>query len=485
VNAMSRREIMASGGALAIGAGLGVSSAWATPAVNAVTKITGPITGGAHGRPFSSYLGDISTVGYVEEEYFIEGEANAYEPVGEIQIDGKFRVEKIGAKPYRTRLLVRRPINQAKFNGTVIVEWLNVSAGFDIACADPRGIYDGFAWVGVSAQRVGVHGYEAALHPPLPPEKGLVYWDPARYGSLSIPGDSLSYDIFTQGARAVGPHRTGKLDPMGGLKVRKLIAIGASQSGYRLVSYINGIQKTEKVFDALMPLVFAGRSAPWVDASPNSLMARWMAQSKIRDDLTAKVMAINSETEANAYRAVRQADTGRFRYWEIAGASHGATAQEARIKRIMDRDGLTAPNNAPPLHTSDVMWTPTCDAAILQVHRWINGGPAPRAQAKIQFETTGGKPVIKRDQHGNAIGGVRLPDMDAPIAKTLGSSKDSAWLGQTFPFSRDELKRLYPTHQAYVAQVKAAADRAVKQGVIPPYRGAEYVAEAQGAAIPD
>jgi hypothetical protein len=476
---------MASAGAVAIGAGLGVSSAWAKPAVNAVTKITGPITGGAHGRPFSSYLGDISTVGYVEEEYFIEGDANAYEPVGEIQIDGKFKVEKIGAKPYRTRLLVRRPIDQAKFNGTVVVEWLNVSAGFDIACADPRGIYDGFAWVGVSAQRVGVHGYEAALHPPLPPEKGLVYWDPARYGSLSIPGDSLSYDIFTQGARAVGPHRTGKPDPMGGLKVRKLIAIGASQSGYRLVSYINGIQKTENVFDALMPVVFAGRSAPWVDASPTSLITRWMAQTKIRDDLTAKVMGINSETESNAYLAVRQADTNRFRYWEIAGASHGATAQEARIKLIMDRDSVTVPNDSPRLHTSDVMWTPTCDAAILHVHRWINGGPAPRTQAKIEFETTGLKPVIKRDQHGNAIGGVRLPDMDAPIAKTLGSSPDSPWLGQTLPFSRDELKRLYPTHQTYVAKVKAAADRAVKQGVIPPYRGAEYIAEALASAIPD
>ena len=71
VNTMSRREIMASAGAVAIGAGLGLSSAWATPAVNAVTKITGPITGGAAGRPFSSHPGDISPFGYLQKENFI------------------------------------------------------------------------------------------------------------------------------------------------------------------------------------------------------------------------------------------------------------------------------------------------------------------------------------------------------------------------------------------------------------------------------
>ena len=309
----SRREIIGAA-VLSIGAAFGGALApgsIARAAAGPVPKVTGPITGGARGRPFSSYFGDISALGYVEEEYFIEGQASAFKVLGDLPQDGRFKVAKTGATPYRTRLLVRRPVDPAKFNGTVLVEWINVSAGYDIACADPRGVYEGFAWVSVSAQRVGVHGYEAAFHPPLPTGRGLLQWDPPRYSGLSIPGDSMSYDIFTQGARAVGPHRTGEVDPMGGLKVRKLIAIGASQSGYRLVSYINGVQNTENVFDALMPLVFAGRSAPWVDASPNGPLSA--PQTRIRDDLSAKVFGLDSETEATAYVKVRQPDTDRFR----------------------------------------------------------------------------------------------------------------------------------------------------------------------------
>jgi hypothetical protein len=76
---------------------------------------------------------------------------------------------------------VDRPANPAKFNGTVIVEWLNVTAGFDTAADWTYGhdelVRDGFAWVGVSAQAAGV----AALR-----EAG-----PVRYGALSGPGELL------------------------------------------------------------------------------------------------------------------------------------------------------------------------------------------------------------------------------------------------------------------------------------------------------
>ena len=56
--------------------------------------------------------------------------------------------------------LVRMPSDPAKFSGTVVVEWLNVSGGVD---ADPDWtslheeiVRRGDAWVGVSAQRIGV-----------------------------------------------------------------------------------------------------------------------------------------------------------------------------------------------------------------------------------------------------------------------------------------------------------------------------------------
>ena len=108
-------------------------------------------------------------------------------------------------------MLVRRPADPKEFSGTVIVEWLNVSGGVD---ADPDWVSlreeivrRGDAWVGVSAQRIGVMGGPVLVKVEVPGAeaagKGLKAIDPARYGSLEHPGDGFSFDIFTQVARAV------------------------------------------------------------------------------------------------------------------------------------------------------------------------------------------------------------------------------------------------------------------------------------------
>jgi hypothetical protein len=106
-------------------------------------------------------------------------------------------------------MLVYRPADPARFNGTVILTWNNVSAGYDLFSAESLEIFEGgFALACLTTQKVGIAG--------LPPEpQGLAAWDPERYGALSIPGDDYSYDIFTQGALAVGRRRPRQpVDPM-------------------------------------------------------------------------------------------------------------------------------------------------------------------------------------------------------------------------------------------------------------------------------
>ena len=61
-----------------------------------------------------------------------------------------------------------------------------------------RHLRDGHAWVNVSAQLVGIEGVEDA---PLP--LALKIANPERYGSLLHPGDSFSYDMFTQVSAAI------------------------------------------------------------------------------------------------------------------------------------------------------------------------------------------------------------------------------------------------------------------------------------------
>ena len=129
----------------------------APAAAPAAVAVEGPIPGTVPGDPaspilsetypfFSTWL-DLAASGYVEEEFYVSGLADAYSTAG----------SKLASDvPYRTRMIVRRPASQTDFNGTVLVEWQNVTAGYDLdALWNWRHLREGYAWVGVSAQRVG------------------------------------------------------------------------------------------------------------------------------------------------------------------------------------------------------------------------------------------------------------------------------------------------------------------------------------------
>ena len=147
----------------------------------------------------------LAKVGYGEHEYFASGTAFSYRAIAPEGDNGKWQVAPDTTAPYRTRFVVRMPTHPSKFNGTVLVEWLNVSGGEDAA---PDGTYlspelerAGYAWVGVSAQKVGVDKLRSS--------------DPARYSSLDDPGDQYSFDIFSQVALALrSTHGVRPLAPL-------------------------------------------------------------------------------------------------------------------------------------------------------------------------------------------------------------------------------------------------------------------------------
>src|SRR5262249_33504132 len=140
-----------------------------------------------------------------------------------------------------------RPVDAARFNGTVIVEWLNVSGGLD---GSPDWTFlkrelmrKGYAWVGVSAQAVGGQGGQSLLGTTPTP---LVDVDPERYGSLSHPGDQFSYDMYSQ-AGAVARGEVGTV--LAELAIERVVAIGESQSAMRLTTYINAVDPIAAVYD--------------------------------------------------------------------------------------------------------------------------------------------------------------------------------------------------------------------------------------------
>ena len=126
------------------------------PAVTGPVANTSPVGDPAHGYPFLATDVDLAKAGYVEEEYLISGQANRYTITGTTTAT----VLSTG-HPYSTRIVVRRPASAAKFNGVVIAEWTNVTNQWDQEVdwfqTHEHLIQQGYAWVGVSAQRVGLH----------------------------------------------------------------------------------------------------------------------------------------------------------------------------------------------------------------------------------------------------------------------------------------------------------------------------------------
>ncbi|MGZ8745338.1 MAG: alpha/beta hydrolase domain-containing protein, partial [Nocardioides sp.] len=125
--------------------------------------------------------------GWVEEELALSGFATTYSSEGDLPTDGWFDLGTAFEEAYATRVVVRRP-PAADFNGTVLIEWLNVSGGFD-AHPDYAYLADeilraGYAWVGVSAQYVGIEGGPVAVSTPVSAAagagQGLRAMDPAR-----------------------------------------------------------------------------------------------------------------------------------------------------------------------------------------------------------------------------------------------------------------------------------------------------------------
>ncbi len=442
--------------------------------------IEGPITGGKHGWAFGRPLFDLATRGYLEEEFFIAGEATTYRPVAGADWgrDGQWRAEPKGDMPFKTRFLVYRPADPKTFNGTVIVCWNNVTAGYELFHGEsPEILEGGYAYVGASVQRVGVHGF--AANP-----QGLAAWDPERYGELSIPTDAGSYGIYAQVGRAVGPDRDRSgLDPLGGLDVRKVIAIGASQSAGRLATYVNAIHPLDPVFDGFMLQIYFGAGAPLegdriLALSQRPAPARVPRGANLIRELDVPAMIVNSELEAIACYRVRQPDTDRFVTWESAGTTHVPVQTQLLRNRKYERENGVVP--APPQSMNRIALIPYYDAALHHLKRWVDGGAPPPSQPQLEFAGEG--PELVRDAHGIAKGGIRLPQVDAPVATNssipITNDFSGSLRGSNRPFGAAKLDALYGGEAKYLARFEGAAQRAVQAGVMLPRDVAPALEEA-------
>jgi hypothetical protein len=450
--------------------------------------VTGPVTGGNGAIVLQGTSFGLGGAGYTQAEFFLSGNASSYTPAAPLTSGGRWRVTPASTAPYTTRMVVYRPANPARFNGTVIVEWLNVSAGLDVA-ADwiydhNELIRDGFAWVGVSAQAAGVTADRAA--------------DPVRYAALSHPGDSYSYDIFSQAGRAV---RDSAAKVLGGLRPRRVLAEGESQSAFRLTTYIDAIQPRAHAYDGFLVHSRGGGSAPLSQAPQADVPTPPVVY--FRPDLGAPVLAVETETDLMVlgYLADRQADAHGFRLWEAAGTAHaddyisnlgagddgsGVTDQAELAAMISPPTGTPGFACGRPINTGEGHYV--VDAAVYALNRWVTTGLPPARASRLRVTTSAAGPAFALDANGNVRGGVRTPAVDVPVATLSGLGQSGAsfcfLFGTTVPFSAARLAALYPSHARFVARWTAGTLADAAKGFLRPADAAELIAAAAKSDIP-
>jgi len=448
--------------------------------VTAPTTIT-PVPG----RP-AILLGafDIGGVGYRAQEFFVSGAASSYTPEHPPGPDGRWRVTASGTADYTTRVVALTPSDPAEFNGTVLVEWLNVSGGIDAPAvwmmAHREVIRAGYAYVMVSAQKVGVDGGLSLLGI----DMSLKSQNPERYAVLSHPGDVFAYDMFSHVGSLV--RENGGI--LGDLSPEHVVAVGESQSAMFLTSYINAVDPLARTYDGFLVHSRFGPAAPLHDGSIfDELQSSSSPAVKFRPDLRVPLMTIITETDLygagrQGYYAARQPDNDLLRVWEIAGAAHadnytiqvapidsGSASIEELATAYAPTDNLMGQQldhyiNFGPQHHYVVQ------AALTALTSWVRTGTAPPSGPPLRVrEAPHPQPVL--DAHGIAAGGVRTPWVDVPVARTSGIAAEESIMASIFgtgePFDDATVRRLYPGGQdEYLSKFTAALDAAIESGFI-------------------
>lgn len=381
--------------------------------------------------------------GWLEEEFFISGTARSA-PTGTAT-----------TAAYKTRILVRRPSNPDEFNGTVMIDWTNVTVPDDTDVSwlpmHKTIMERGFVYVAVAAQLLAVEASPLALK----------QWDPVRYGSLNHPSDTYSFDIFSQAAEAVlNPIVLDDLRPL----VARRLAFGASQSGGRLHTYINSWEPHYGLFDGYQPQV-SGSGGVNRTLKP--------------------ILWFNSSSEAGG--STVPADSDLFRLWEIAGPAHTTneySTYENGVYIYSHSNGLSGDaydeeaqsgwgyQHVPGScnYRNYYNLGPVASASLVALDNWVRTGVAP---AGARAARANGARL--HDEHGNVLGGVRSPLVDVPVAAYYGGAASLPTpcsqvggrlplTGTTEMFSAEKLAALYPTEQAYKDAFRAAVADAMANG---------------------
>ncbi|WIM88084.1 alpha/beta hydrolase domain-containing protein [Candidatus Mycobacterium wuenschmannii] len=406
-----------------------------------------PMTSAHVARICDGYEIDALATGYVEREYLIYGQAHSYTG----NAAGPIAVVEAPPCDYVTRIIVRRPRDGEACSGRVLMEPLNTSSGAD---HDPLWCHVGAllewcgdTWVGISTHAVS--GLRLREH------------DPARYADIDIATNDFGWDIITHVGNLL--RSASKHSPLLEHDITRLYLGGYSQSGTETATYAVAFGAHTTLFDGYFPAARAASLAPI--SSGNS----WILPMEIGPiaPCPAPVLEVIPQTDVEGFIArltadqdylnpggawVRRndADTDgdRYRLYEIAGAAH--------IGAMPGCDGR-----------SDYPLSAMLRACLVRLFDWVEAGVAPPRVPRIVLAEQGQISVASTDEYGNAIGGVRAPHLDVPLACYAVHSTPGILCklgGDQTLLAVPLLHRRYRDRDSYLAEFTASLDAAVGDG---------------------
>ena len=257
--------------------------------------------------PFIAWYQDLSKSGYVEEEYLVSGDANLYEYVDD---DVQSSAVRVGdeAIPYVSRLLIRRPVDAERFNGTLYLEVLNPSAGWD---GDPIWQNTHEYLMRAGAIYAGLTSKPAALdflrdkwgRDPFPVRNS------SRYAQLEMPYFGQIWELLSEVAALLkSPGRDS--NPLAGFPVRRTVLTGYSQSVAYQVTYANSFHARARMPDGA-PLIdgyylAAGGGAKNVNRPTPETESLPPGDRRNLVDVDVPVVRFQTETEVPRSHRLRQ-----------------------------------------------------------------------------------------------------------------------------------------------------------------------------------
>ena len=427
--------------------------------------------------PFIAWFMDLSEDGYIEDEFAVSGDADIYGYVDDAGQSPEVEVIE-AAVPYTTRILVRRPADPSRFNGTVFYEVLNATAGWD---GDPiwQSTFEyitreGAIWVGMSTKPVTVDflrdGWGSWF---------LVTRNADRYAGLAMPQFGQVWDMLSQTALLMKTPDNPE-NPLAGYDVERIILVGYSQSAAYQVTYLNSFHDAATEPDG-SPIIdgyyiSAGGDNGKHVTGPTTSTPENLPDGDARNFLLTPAPAFRFQTQTEVVGfpsyTVRQSEPGTpwMRFYELAGGSH----VDERINEVggqaLVRDLGLPPSfcPAPAVPYNPIIIGNTQSALLHRLDAWIADGTEPPPSRFMELDMSGPVTIVL-DGDGNAVGGIRPPQIEVPLGTYLPNNTGPGFcflFGGFDPFDDETVAARYRNSGQYVSRFVQAVKRSQKEGFL-------------------